>query len=196
MTYPISQTSFDFTTKEQRRQIRKKREALKYTLRLKSNLIHKWAHGKILELGCGEFPEFEDSVKADIAKIKMKNYIRIDLNDPIPLKIKFDTIIALELIEHIYNIDIFLRECYRLLKPGGILVISTPNVKYWVNRLWLLFGNDRWFDAVGMDYSFFSPESLKKLLEKYGFFVEEIKSVGRVKILNICGGFIILAKKK
>jgi SAM-dependent methyltransferase len=190
------QKSFNFAAKEQRQRIAKKRQALGYTLKLKSKLIRKWASGRILELGCGEFPEFEDSVKVDIAKIKMKNYIRADLNLPLQIKEKFDTIITLEIIEHVHNINIFLNECNRLLKSGGKLIVSTPNVKYWMNRLWLLFGNDRWFDTGGMDYFFFSPDSLKKLLEKHGFVVEEMKSVGRVKIINICGGFIVLARKK
>jgi len=188
--------NFDFTTKAQRHRIAKKREALKYTLKLKSALIRKWSFGKILELGCGEFPEFEDSVKVDIAKIKMKNYIRADLNFPLPIKGKFDTIIALEIIEHLYNVNTFLNECYRLLKKGGKLIISTPNVKYWMNRIWLLFGDDRWFDNQGTDYFYFSPESLKKILERHGFIIEEMKSVGRNKFLSICGGFIVLAKKE
>ena len=188
--------SFDFTTKEQRKRILKKRYALKYTLNLKSKLIRKWASGKVLELGCGEFPEFEDSTKVDIARIRMKNYIRADLNKRLPLKTGFDTIIALEVVEHLHAADTFLSECHRLLRKGGKLIISTPNVKYWVNRLWLFFGNDRWFDTAGMDYYFFSPKSLKSILEKHGFAVDEIKSVGRMKLVNLAGGFIVLARKK
>ena len=188
--------SFDFTTKEQRKRILKKRYALKYTLNLKSKLIRKWASGKVLELGCGEFPEFEDSTKVDIARIRMKNYIRADLNKRLPLKTGFDTIIALEVVEHLHAADTFLSECHRLLRKGGKLIISTPNVKYWVNRLWLFFGNDRWFDTAGMDYYFFSPNSLKRTLEKHGFAVDEIKSVGRMKLVNLAGGFIVLARKK
>jgi len=188
--------SFDFTTKEQRKRILKKRYALKYTLNLKSKLIRKWASGKVLELGCGEFPEFEDSTKVDIARIRMKNYIRADLNKRLPLKTGFDTIIALEVVEHLHAADTFLSECHRLLRKGGKLIISTPNVKYWVNRLWLFFGNDRWFDTAGMDYYFFSPKSLKRTLEKHGFAVDEIKSVGRMKLVNLAGGFIVLARKK
>src|SRR3990172_5935014 len=188
--------SFDFTTKEQRKRILKKRYALKYTLNLKSKLIRRWASGKVLELGCGEFPEFEDSTKVDIARIRMKNYIRADLNKRLPLKTGFDTIIALEVVEHLHAADTFLSECHRLLRKGGKLIISTPNVKYWVNRLWLFFGNDRWFDTAGMDYYFFSPKSLKSILEKHGFAVDEIKSVGRMKLVNLAGGFIVLARKK
>jgi 2-polyprenyl-3-methyl-5-hydroxy-6-metoxy-1,4-benzoquinol methylase len=38
-----------------------------------------------------------------------------------------DTIIAGELIEHLENPLGFLNECHRILKPGGVLIITTPN---------------------------------------------------------------------
>lgn len=44
------------------------------------------------------------------------------------------------MIEHLYNPDILLAEIHRVLKPGGTLVLSTPNLASWVNRILLLFG--------------------------------------------------------
>ena len=43
---------------------------------------------------------------------------------------KFDTIIAGEIIEHLDNPGQFLRNMFRHLKPGGRLVVSTPNPFY------------------------------------------------------------------
>ena len=40
----------------------------------------------------------------------------------------FDAIIASEIIEHLENPRHFARECFKLLKPGGRIVLSTPNV--------------------------------------------------------------------
>lgn len=54
----------------------------------------------------------------------------LDLNENFHTKMPqlYDGIVALEIIEHIENPRHFLRECYALLKPGGILILSTPNV--------------------------------------------------------------------
>lgn len=59
------------------------------------------------------------------------------------LKIKSksaDLVIALEIIEHLYDTDFFLSEIHRILKPGGLLILSTPNLASLTNRLKLLFG--------------------------------------------------------
>lgn len=39
----------------------------------------------------------------------------------------FDVVISLQTIEHLWNQDAFVGECLRVLRPGGKLVISTPN---------------------------------------------------------------------
>lgn len=39
----------------------------------------------------------------------------------------FDVVISLQTIEHLWNQDAFVAECIRVLRPGGRLVISTPN---------------------------------------------------------------------
>lgn len=60
-----------------------------------------------------------------------------------PLKQKSNTadlIIALEVIEHLFDTDQFLSEIYRVLKPKGVLILSTPNLASLANRLRLLFG--------------------------------------------------------
>ena len=50
----------------------------------------------------------------------------------------FDTITALELIEHLYDPDHFLNEVYRVLKPEGIFILSTPSLASIYNRIALL----------------------------------------------------------
>ena len=60
-----------------------------------------------------------------------------------PLKVKSastDLVIALEIIEHLYDTDFFLSEIQRVLKPGGYLVLSTPNLASLNNRIRLLLG--------------------------------------------------------
>src|SRR3954452_19980146 len=46
----------------------------------------------------------------------------------LPYHAEFDTIVAGELIEHLSNPGMFLASCARALKPGGRLVLSTPNI--------------------------------------------------------------------
>jgi len=52
----------------------------------------------------------------------------------------FDGVFCGEIIEHLYDPDHLLDEVYRVLKPGGICVFTTPNLSSWLNRIVLLLG--------------------------------------------------------
>src|SRR5579871_6643105 len=55
-------------------------------------------------------------------------WLTTDLNAPLPLAdASFDLIVAIEIIEHLENPRATAREWRRLLRPGGTLVMSTPN---------------------------------------------------------------------
>jgi len=65
------------------------------------------------------------------------------------LEADWDAIVALELIEHLENPRHFLRECSRLLRPGGVLVLSTPNLANPVSQaLFLRQGDFQWFSEL------------------------------------------------
>ena len=111
-----------------------------YNWKVKHRLNARLAKGKVVDLGCGWFtnPYLVGAVGVDLEKIKCpKNYdkfLQADLNGKIPLADNsFDTVIASGVIEHLYNYHGFLMECRRILKPGGTLVINTPNKT--INRL-------------------------------------------------------------
>ncbi|MFA6422168.1 MAG: class I SAM-dependent methyltransferase [Candidatus Buchananbacteria bacterium] len=53
---------------------------------------------------------------------------------------KFDLILSLENIEHIYNLDEYLAIVSKLLNKNGILLVSTPNLNSYLNRFLILFG--------------------------------------------------------
>lgn len=53
----------------------------------------------------------------------------------------YDMVLFLEVIEHLVDTDTAIQQIRRLLKPDGVLVLSTPNLASWFNRLFLLVGN-------------------------------------------------------
>jgi len=66
--------------------------------------------------------------------------VDVDYSD-IPLPDRYcDAIFCGEIIEHLLNVKHFLREIYRVLKPGGFCILTTPNLACWYNRLALLGG--------------------------------------------------------
>lgn len=52
---------------------------------------------------------------------------------------KFDAVAAIEIIEHLENPFRFVRECGKLLKPGGLFFLTTPNVEAVNSRLVFLY---------------------------------------------------------
>jgi 2-polyprenyl-3-methyl-5-hydroxy-6-metoxy-1,4-benzoquinol methylase len=112
---------------------------------------------KILDIGCGDgtiTKEIADTVgaktvvgvdlsKRQLSQAKKKGVEthRVNLNkEKIPLKMKFDLIVCIDVIEHIFDPDHLLDEVTRLSKPEGYQLFSTPNFGAWYNRLALLIG--------------------------------------------------------
>jgi 2-polyprenyl-3-methyl-5-hydroxy-6-metoxy-1,4-benzoquinol methylase len=48
---------------------------------------------------------------------------------------RFDAVLATELIEHVAHPDEFLRQLAGLARPGGVLIVTTPNGAYFRNKL-------------------------------------------------------------
>jgi ubiquinone/menaquinone biosynthesis C-methylase UbiE len=66
---------------------------------------------------------------------------RCDLGEGIPLPdASMDLVHAAEVIEHLYDPDLLVEECARVLRPGGHLVLTTPNLQAWYNRMLFLAG--------------------------------------------------------
>lgn len=66
---------------------------------------------------------------------------RGDLSKGIPCEDgSFDVVYAAEIIEHLLDPDLLLGEIHRVLRPGGTLVLTTPNLCAWYNRALFLLG--------------------------------------------------------
>jgi SAM-dependent methyltransferase len=84
----------------------------------------------------------------------------------------FDAVLCGDLIEHLRNPQAFLARIRPLLRPGGRLVLSTPNVANWSMRLSLLFGRFRYTERGILDRShtyLFTWKSLRETLEGAGY---------------------------
>ena len=92
-----------------------------------------------------------------------------DLNGKWPIKKKFNTIIAGEVIEHLDNARLFLLECMNHLLPDGRLILTTPNatgLNYIMNPEWCV----NYKEYEGHCHAFTLP-MLEKLLRQSGFSV-------------------------
>lgn len=112
-------------------------------------------NSEILDLGAGE-GEFtrrliEDKYKAiavDGLDIFWRNpeipLLLADLDKEFATELgknekKYDAIVAIEIIEHLENPYAFLRQCAELLKPNGLLFVTTPNVESITSRIIFLY---------------------------------------------------------
>lgn len=93
---------------------------------------------------------------------------------------RFDIVLALEIVEHVADAELFLRSCSRLMKPGGLLVLSTLNrtAKAWALAIagaeyvlgWLPRGTHDW-------RKFLRPSEVARSLRSSGLDVQEIVGV-------------------
>jgi SAM-dependent methyltransferase len=70
-----------------------------------------------------------------------------------------DVVIMSEVIEHLVDTDAALDEAFRILKPGGSLLLSTPNLAAWYNRGLLALGVQPVFSEVSLRGVFGRPGS-------------------------------------
>jgi 2-polyprenyl-3-methyl-5-hydroxy-6-metoxy-1,4-benzoquinol methylase len=163
----------------------KKRPYVKKRFLKSRNLILEVNPRIVLDVGCGDTLLLSlcgDKLERHGVDILEKNeqnnnnivYKKHDITKNFPYENdKFDVVHSSEVIEHVKDTLYFLRECMRVLKPEGRLIISTPNLHYWRNIIEWFKGRQFHF----VDYHneqeghmrYFCPKTLHELANKAGF---------------------------
>lgn len=112
----------------------------KNTHNVVAELLGDVASGKVvLDVPCGEgaftqrmLAKGANVISADfvnIIKVPHAQFSRADMNERLPYDdATFDAVVCIDGIEHIERPFDFIRECQRILRQGGVLIISTPNL--------------------------------------------------------------------
>ena len=161
---------------------------------------------KILDIGCGGgllsepmarmgadvFGIDASDKNINIAKIhaeKNKLKIKYFCSSPENFKTdnKFDVILNMEIIEHVDDVDFFLKSCSKLLKKNGIMFIATLN-KTLKSYLFAIIGAEyvlRWLPIGTHEWEkFIKPEELINMTKKCNLTLNDLKGVKLNLVLN------------
>ncbi|MCX6776224.1 MAG: class I SAM-dependent methyltransferase [Candidatus Micrarchaeota archaeon] len=145
----------------------------------------------VLDIGCGNC-EFIKDFKAEkygidlnpaykkICSSKNVRFISMNIDGkrlPFPGK-SFDCIYAGEIIEHLFNYEYLISESYRVLKEGGALILTTPNLTSLQHRFNLLCGKHLFYMHPKLHphhLRLFTKSELIEMLERNGFKVEKVR---------------------
>ncbi len=175
--------------------------------RLSTSLVP--AKSKLLELGCatGFMSKYFTQVKQcqvfgveidpEMAKIAAKSCENIligDLDQPqtwskIQAVSPFDVVFASAIIEHLKDPWNTLQLIKQVLKPQGVLIITTSNIAHWRMRLNLTLGRWQYQDYGTLDNThlrFFTYDTFQQAVIQAGFIIEHIAidPAGGIKYFN------------
>lgn len=91
-----------------------------------------------------------------------------------------DVVTARHLIEHVADPTLFIKEIFRILKPGGIMVLITPNSQA-LGRGW--FGTNWYANEVPRHLYLFNPKNLRLLTAQTGFQEQSMHTCSSPKII-------------
>lgn len=82
-----------------------------------------------LHIGCGK-DIMSGYVNLDVVRLPGVDVVH-DINEGLPFNDgQFKKIVGKHIIEHVDNIEYVMKELYRILKPGGVLILETPHFTY------------------------------------------------------------------
>jgi methionine biosynthesis protein MetW len=162
---------------------------------------------RILDVGCGNGYQLAplahrhevyglDVSAVNVGKASEKGVKAVlhDVEAPFPYPDGFfDVVVCSEILEHLFFPEKPLAECLRVLKPGGRLIVTVPNLYCLRNRLSVFLGKG----AIFIEYPenkihirFFSIKGMRALLEKNGF--KTVKVLGQHFAMNFDWPFRII----
>ncbi|KYK44138.1 bifunctional 3-demethylubiquinone 3-O-methyltransferase/2-octaprenyl-6-hydroxy phenol methylase [Bradyrhizobium liaoningense] len=141
---------------------------------------------RVLDIGCGAGLLCEplsrlgaqvigiDPSQSNIAAAKLhadKSHLAIDYRcttvEEIDPRERFDIVLAMEVVEHVVDVGVFLKRCAAMLKPNGLMVVSTLN-RNWKSFALAIVGAEyvlRWLPRGTHEWSkFVTPDELAKHL--------------------------------
>jgi SAM-dependent methyltransferase len=142
--------------------------------------------------------DYNDSVINDAIKIQKErglNNIRFQVmsaEDPWPFQNEsFDGILFLDVIEHLYKRDFVMRECFRVLKKGGKIVVAAPNTETPWKKFQKSLGLNYYSDP---DHKIeYSESEFRELFKNAGFTIESLDTVvydfPLVGVIDLIGAF-------
>lgn len=153
---------------------------------------------KILELGCGNGATGLMALRAGkcgeyigielfrpMAEIASTVLTHVHIGDVHQLELpypegSFDVLIMSEVLEHLVDPDATLARLVKLLKPGGLVLASSPNISHWPIIRDLVLGRFDYAEAGPMDRThlrWFTPASFKRMFEAAGVVVDRIEPI-------------------
>lgn len=150
---------------------------------------------KILEVGCGDaaftrhLAEHSTSITAldisanqiarNAARFPSIQFLRHDVSEPLPFPGgEFDVVWCSEVLEHLFDPAFALKEMYRVLVPGGRLLVTVPYHGPIKNILIALFKWEEHFAPTGPHIRFFTKKSLGTIARAAGFTDIKIRTCG------------------
>ena len=171
------------------------REKLIFHFKLNANSSTPLKNLKILDIGCGGGLLSEPLSRLganitgidasqnniEIAKLHAKEmnlnikYIKCSPEN-LNLKNEFDVILNMEVVEHVSNVNFFIKSCSKLIKKNGIMFVATLN-KNLKSYLFGIIGAEyilRWLPIGTHDWEkFLTPQNLESIMINNNFLTDE-----------------------
>ena len=149
------------------------------------------AAGAVLDLGCGDGRLTAELgaarvTGADVSEVALGRARRrlpgaelalLRPDEPLPFEgSSFDLVLCAETLEHVRDVQLLLSEARRVLRPGGMLAVTTPAHGRTTGLAILAGGFERVFPPLSSHLRFFTRRSLAGLLDDMGFDVEPVET--------------------
>jgi SAM-dependent methyltransferase len=146
--------------------------------------------GRALDLGCGDGRltgelDAAQLTAADVSAVALARARRrvprasiaqLEPDAPLPFEdSSFDLVLCAETLEHVRDVQLFLSEARRVLRPGGELALTTPAHGRLTGLAILAGGFERHFDPLSPHVRFLTAVSLRRLLRELGFELSSLR---------------------